>query len=167
MASGLGAQTNAANDPTFLAAVQDAIVQTAINVYSEATTLLSNLQQGVAVTSVVVTPALSSGIGSGTVLAFATGDTCVTNGTTSSGSQTITVNSFTPTRTHLSGEAVSPPAPSNHIFRASYANKVLNNPTGYAVLFAYACASQGADKTSSDSTIINTVSSVWNALAGA
>lgn len=54
----------------------------------------------------------------------------------------------------------------NHANRSNFARSVLSNPSTYIVAFALALASQGLDDTATDASINNTVSAVWNALAG-
>jgi len=57
-------------------------------------------------------------------------------------------------------------ATANHVARVRLATTVLLSPGQYVSDFAEAVASQVVDKTATDATILNTVSSVWNALAG-
>lgn len=54
----------------------------------------------------------------------------------------------------------------NHTNRVRLATNILLSPTTYVSDFAQAVASQGADKTSTDATILADVSGVWNAVAG-
>lgn len=54
----------------------------------------------------------------------------------------------------------------NHIHRVQLATNILLSPTTYVSDFAQAVASQGADKNSTDATILADVSGVWNAIAG-
>lgn len=54
----------------------------------------------------------------------------------------------------------------NHTNRVRLATLVLLSPATYVSDFAWAVASQAVDKTASDAVILNTVSAVWNALAG-
>jgi hypothetical protein len=50
--------------------------------------------------------------------------------------------------------------------RASFARQVLQEPSRHALSFAQALAATGSDNSSTDQQIVDTVSSVWNALAG-
>ena len=54
----------------------------------------------------------------------------------------------------------------NHSNRVKLATTVLLSPSTYVSDFAQAVASQAVDKTATDVTILNTVSAVWNAIAG-
>ena len=54
----------------------------------------------------------------------------------------------------------------NHTNRVRLATNILLSPTTYVSDFAQAVASQGADKTATDATILADVSGVWNAVAG-
>jgi hypothetical protein len=54
----------------------------------------------------------------------------------------------------------------NHTNRVRLATQILLSPITYVSDFAWAVASQAVDKTAADATILNTVSSVWNAIAG-
>jgi hypothetical protein len=54
----------------------------------------------------------------------------------------------------------------NHPNRVKLATNVLLSPTTYVSDFAQAVASQAVDKTATDTVILNTVSAVWNAIAG-
>lgn len=54
----------------------------------------------------------------------------------------------------------------NHTNRVRLATNVLLSPTTYVSDFAQAVASQAVDKTATDTIILNTVSAVWNAIAG-
>ena len=58
------------------------------------------------------------------------------------------------------------PTAADHINRANLATEVLRSPGQYLASFAQAVASQAIDKTAADSAILNTVSAVWNAIAG-
>ena len=55
---------------------------------------------------------------------------------------------------------------SNHANRVKLATNVLLSPQTYISDFAQAVASQAVDKTATDAVILNTVSAVWNAIAG-
>ncbi len=59
-------------------------------------------------------------------------------------------------------------APANHVNRSTLATKVMNNPDGYAVLFAKAiCAiDQNLTSASTDATIKADISAVWNSMSG-
>jgi hypothetical protein len=57
-------------------------------------------------------------------------------------------------------------ATSNHTNRVNLATAVLRTPGAYVSDFAQAVASQAIDKTATDTVILNTVSAVWNAIAG-
>ena len=54
----------------------------------------------------------------------------------------------------------------NHPNRVRLATNILLSPTTYVSDFAQAVASQAVDKTATDVVILNTVSAVWNAIAG-
>jgi hypothetical protein len=54
----------------------------------------------------------------------------------------------------------------NHVNRVRLATSILLSPATYVIDFAQAVASQAVDKTATDSTILTTVSAVWNSLAG-
>jgi hypothetical protein len=54
----------------------------------------------------------------------------------------------------------------NHVNRVRLATNILLNPALYVSDFAQAVASQGVDKTSTDTAILSSVSGVWNAIAG-
>lgn len=161
----LASETAAARDTVFQDMCGMAAAQTAVNVYSEATTLNANLVSGTAITSIPVTPNLGSGITAGTVIAI-NGDTFVAT-TTASGASAIGCNSQAPSKSHFVGEFVTPPSPVSHAVRAQLATKVLNDPESYRLRFAWACASQGDTSATPDVTIINHVSAVWNDIAGA
>ena len=161
-------RSTAAADTSFVARVQDAIVQSAIAIYAEATMLSAHLQAGVAVTSLPLAVNLGSTIAAGTVVLVGGDDPAVVAvGGAPSGAPTIPVTAFTPKRLHVVGEPVSPPTVAGHAVRSGFANAVLGSPARYASLFASALASQGIDKNSLDSDITNMVASVWNPLAGA
>jgi hypothetical protein len=168
----LASQAAASRDATFGDMCEAAAVQTAENVYSEATTLNANLGSGVAITSIPITPNLGSTIANGVVINVG-GETAVvaTSGGTS-GASAITVLSFTPTRAHFIGETVSPPTPVSHALRAALAIGVLNGASAYQAnpyraRFAWACAVLGDTNATADATILSHVSAVWNDIAGA
>ena len=54
----------------------------------------------------------------------------------------------------------------NHTNRVRLATNILLSPTTYVSDFAQAVTSQAVDKTATDAVILNTVSAVWNAIAG-
>jgi len=54
----------------------------------------------------------------------------------------------------------------NHVNRVALMKAATNNPSLYAPLFAFICASQGVDTTSTDVNINNSVAACWNAVAG-
>jgi hypothetical protein len=54
----------------------------------------------------------------------------------------------------------------NHVNRVRLATNILLSPSTYVSDFAQAVASQAVDKTATDTVILNTVSAVWNAIAG-
>lgn len=161
----LQTEATAAKDGLFISMCQAAAVETAQNVYTEATTLNANLQSSVAVTSIPVTPNLSASIATGTVISVGGEDAVAT--ATSSGASAIGCAAFTPARNHTIGELVSPPAPSNHATRAVLATNVVRTPDTYGPLFAWQCAAQGDTNGTADGTIRGHVSAVWNTIAGA
>jgi hypothetical protein len=59
------------------------------------------------------------------------------------------------------------PSASWHGVRAALARQALANPSVWTGPFAQAVASQGFDNSSADKQISDSVSSVWNAIAGA
>lgn len=168
----LATQAAAANDPNFQDKCEAAAIQTAENVYSEATTLNANLASGVAITSIPVTPNLGSTIANATAVSLGGEIAIVATGGGASGAAALTVLSFTPVRAHLTGEVISPPSPVGHAARAQLAMNVLNAASAYQAnpyraRFAWACAALGDTNATADATILAHISSVWNDLAGA
>lgn len=54
----------------------------------------------------------------------------------------------------------------DHVNRAALANKVLLGSSAYVANFAQAVASQGVDKTATDTVILTTIAAVWNTISG-
>lgn len=165
MATGLLNQTNASRDGGFQAAVRTAIVSTALNVYSEATTLNANIKAGATNVSIPLSFALGSAIVANTTIRV--GSEMFTCAAGASSGATSIPTTTTAANDHVLGEPVSPPSLANHTARATLARLVINNPDAWVAAFSAACASAGLDNTSSDTAINNQVSAVWNAMAGA
>lgn len=167
MAATLVLQAAAAVDSVFRAMVEDAVAQEAVLVYNSPTTLSANLLAA-AQTAVPIQPTLAAAMASGTV--FSVGGELVTASATAAiGAASITVV-WTPARTHFVGEVVTPPSLANHALRAAFASRILQSPAAmdqWANIFAWVLASQGIDKTSTDSAILTGVANAWNLLAGA
>lgn len=161
----LATEVAAARDTVFQDLCGMAAAQTAVSVYSEATTLSGNLVSGTAITSIPISAALGSGIAAGTVISVG-GETFVATATLA-GATAISCNSQAPTRAHYVGEVVTPPTVAGHGLRAQLATSILNDPEHYRARFAWACASLGDTSATPDATILNHVSSVWNDIAGA
>ena len=165
MASVLQQQTVAAQDGTFQQMVRDAIVQTAINVYSEATTLSANIKTGATSVSIPLSVALAAAIPANTTIHVG-GELFVSTAGAAQNATSIPTTT-TAAMDHIIGESVSPPSVSNHTARAVFARLVLNNPEAWTPAFAAACASAGLTNASTDAAVSNEVSAVWNAMAGA
>lgn len=167
MASGLAAQADAAVVAAFIARVGVGAAASALNIYTEATTLSANLQSGVAVTSIPISAALGTAIAATTVVLVGNEAAVVAVGGAAQGATAIPVAAFTPTRVHVVGEFVSPPTVAGHAGRAGLAAAVANASATYAPRFAEALASLGIDNGSNDTAIQNGLASVWNVVAGA
>lgn len=165
MVAGLLAQSQAAQDPTFVAKVRDAIVTAATLIYTEATALNAHIKSGTANAAVTVNPALGVAIPPGTVIRVGN-ELLVSTAGAAQGAVTIATTTTT-TQDHIKGEPVSPPSVPNHAARASYARQVLNNPDQYVAAFAAALASLAYDVNATDAAISGGVSAVWDDLAGA
>lgn len=161
----LASEAAAAKDGLFISMCEAAAVEAAQSVYTEATTLSANLVAGTAITSIPVTPNLVANIAAGAVISVGGEDFVAT--ATSSGAAAIGCNSKAPASNHVTGELVTPPAPSNHGIRAQLATNVVRAPDVYGPLFAWQCAAQGDTNATADATIRGHVSAVWNTIAGA
>ena len=161
----LATEGAAAKDGLFISMCQAAAVETAQNVYTEATTLAANLVAGTAITSIPISAALGGAIAVGTVISVGGEDFVAT--ATSQGATAISCTSKAPANNHVAGELVTPPSPSNHAARAQLATNVVRTPDTYGPLFAWQCAAQGDTNQTADGTIRGHVSAVWNTIAGA
>jgi hypothetical protein len=159
-------QALAANDGAFQARCEAAAENAARNIYNEVTTLNGNLQATVAVTTIPITPNLSSPIAAGTVISVGGEDAVAT--LTASGASAIGCASFTPTRNHVLGDVVSPPTIAGHVARAQLAVNFVRAPDFYKQLFTWGVAViEDGNLSATDAAIDNDVSSIWNVLAGA
>ena len=162
----LASQATAAVDAGFTAKVEAAIVGAAVNIYNEASTLAANLAAGVPVTAIPITLALGAALAAGTVILVG-GESVIVGAAGAPIGATSIPTTWTPPAAHHAGEPISPPTVPGHGGRAGLAAAVLRNPSGFAVDFAWALASQGLDNTSTDTAISNMVAAVWNPMAGA